>query len=153
MTEQASLLWKALEFRAPPMLRAIEPLTDDQFYWAPPNGANSISWLLWHIAEVEDNWVRDKLYRQPRRFPFGRSVRDAKGDAFPGKTALLQYFHEVRSLSRDRLEAASDDRLRELVHDEHFGQLTVAGVWAGVATSCAWHGGQIVMLANRFVPR
>ena len=153
MTEQAALLWKALELRTPAMLRAIESLADDQFQWGPPNGASSIAWLLWHIAEVEDNWVRDKLYRQPRRFPFGGSVRDATRDACPGKEALLGYFHEVRALSRERLEASSDAQLRGTVHDEHFGELTAGDVWVGVATSGAWHGGQIVMLANRFVPR
>ena len=59
----------------------------------------------------------------------------------------------VRSLSHARLESTTDAELERPVTDAHFGQLTARDVWVGVATSCAWHGGQIVMPANRFVPR
>ena len=152
MTAQAALLWRALEFRTAPMLRAVEPLTETQLRWAPPTGGNSIAWLIWHIAEVEDNWVRDKLRGEPRRFPFGRSVRASSTEPPPGKEELLRYFREVRALGRERLAAASDAELARTVQDEHFGELTAADVWLGVATSCAWHGGQIVMLARRLVP-
>jgi hypothetical protein len=40
-----------------------------------------------------------------------------------------------------------------VIKDEHYGQITVRQVWAGAATSCAWHGGQIVLLVNRLLPR
>ncbi len=50
----------------PPILRIVEPLTEDQLRWWRPNESNSIPWLIWHIAEVDDNWIRDGLYEQPR---------------------------------------------------------------------------------------
>ena len=152
MTEQAAVLWRTLEFRTPAMLHAVHRLTDAQFAWAPPNGASSVAWLLWHIAEVEDNWVRDKLLALDRRYPFGASVKATAPSARPSRAELLEYFGEVRALSRARLESTTDAELARPVADEHFGQLTARDVWVGVATSCAWHGGQIVMLANRFVP-
>lgn len=152
MTGQAALLWRTLEFRAPVMLRAVESLTDAQLLWSPPRGGNSVAWLLWHIAEVEDNWVRDRLYGQAPRFPFGASVRHSAGGSYPAKAGLLDYFREVRSLSRERLAKTTDAALGSRVADEHFGELTAADVWIAVATSCSWHGGQIVMLANRIVP-
>ena len=150
MTPQAAILWRTLEFRTPAMLDAMDRLGEAQITWAPPGGGNSIAWLLWHIAEVEDNWVRDKLHGFERRYPFGTSVKAAH--AYPSKPDLLGYFREVRALSRERLEATSDADLARALVDEHFGELTARDVWIGVATSCAWHGGQIVMLANRFVP-
>jgi hypothetical protein len=153
MTARTELIWQALGFRTSALLQAVDGLTEAQLSWSPPNGANSVAWLLWHIAEVEDNWVRDKLYREPPRYPFGSSVRETNPGAYPGKSALVSYFHEVRSLSRERLERTVDADLDRAVEDDHFGELTVGQVWMGVATSCAWHGGQIVMLANRFVPR
>ena len=134
------------------MLRSVSRLSEGQLLWQPPNGANTAAWLLWHIAEVEDNWVRDKVYAQPRRFPFGASVRDASMEDYPRKAALLEYFHEVRALSRDRLERASQEDFSRQVDDEGFGWIDVRGVWIGVATSCSWHGGQLVLLANRLIP-
>jgi hypothetical protein len=152
ISKQAELIWEALEFRTPPMLQAVSGLSEARLQWRPPNGANSIAWLLWHIAEVEDNWVREKVYGEAKRYPFGHSVRSA-GAAHSSKADLVAYFDDVRALSRARLEGTSDADLVRPVTDEHFGPLTVRGVWSGVITSCAWHGGQLVMLANRFVPK
>ncbi|HKP76325.1 MAG TPA: DinB family protein [Longimicrobiaceae bacterium] len=153
MNDQARWLWQTLEFRMPAVLKAVDGLSEAELRWQPPNGANSASWLLWHIAEVEDNWVRDKVYGQPRRYPFGASVKETSADRHPPRDALLDYFREVRALSRERLEATSEEDFDRRVEDEHFGSIDVRGVWIGVATSCNWHGGQLVMLANRFIPR
>ncbi len=152
MNDQARVIWQTLEFRTPTMLRSFSRLSESQLLWQPPNGANTAAWLLWHIAEVEDNWVRDKVYGQPRRFPFGASVRDAATEDYPRKGELLEYFHEVRALSRDRLEGTSEENFNQPVDDEGFGRIDVRSVWIGVATSCSWHGGQLVLLANRLIP-
>ena len=58
MTPAAQAIWSALEFRKPMLLRNVEPLDQQQLLWRPGPGRNSIAWQLWHIAEVEDNWVR-----------------------------------------------------------------------------------------------
>ena len=154
MTPQARAIWDALEFRMPSALAKVGGLSDADLYWQPPNGANSIAWLLWHIAEVEDNWVRAAVLNLPRRYPFGASVKAASTAAERhSKDALLAYLHEVRALSADRLEETTDDEFDRVVADEHYGRLTVRQVWTGVATSGAWHGGQIVLLVNRLLPR
>jgi hypothetical protein len=134
------------------MLNIVERLTDEQVRWQPPNGANPIAWMLWHIPEVEDNWVRDSLYGQPRRYPFGASVKSTRLEQCPTKAELLVYFHEVRTLTHERLEQTSEGDFDRVVQDEQYGRLTVRQVWAGVLTSAAWHGGQIVYL-HRLLPR
>jgi hypothetical protein len=149
---QASTIWDSLEFRTPAILRGIERLSEAELRWQPPNAANSIAWLLWHIPEVEDNWIRDKLLHLPKRFPFGTSVKVAPEGGWPGKAALVSYFHEVRALTRERLERTHEEEFEHTIVDEYFGVITVRQVWAGVATSCAWHGGQVVLIANRLLP-
>lgn len=151
MNAQAQFVRDALELRTPTMLRIVDGLSERAMRWWPPGGSNSVAWLLWHIAEVEDNHVRDKILGLPKRYPFGVSVRAADRDANPDKAALLAYFHEVRALSRDRLEAMSVDDFDRAVTDETFGNVTIRQVWAAVATSGAWHGGQIA-LTNRLIP-
>lgn len=151
MGPQARTIWESLEFRTPAILRATESLSDDELHWQPPNAGNSIAWLLWHIPEVEDNWVRDKLFNLPKRYPFGTSVKARAGDEWPSKKALLSYFHEVRASTRDRLEQTREEEFDRMIVDEHFGSITVRQVWGGVVTSCAWHGGQIIFIVNRLL--
>lgn len=104
MTAQARAIWDALEFRMPTVLQKVRGLTDAELSWQPPSGANSVAWLVWHIAEVEDNWIRAAVLNLPRRYPFGASVKAAAETERPNTDALLAYVHEVRALSRDRLE-------------------------------------------------
>lgn len=153
MIQEARVIWETLEFRTPPILESASKLTESQLRWQPPNGGNSAAWLLWHIAEVEDNWIRDVVNHERRHFPFGASVRDTSPEQYPDRAALLAYFAEVRAQSRDRLERVSQEELDTIVDDEGFGRVAVRTIWIGVATSCAWHGGQLVMLAKRLIPQ
>ncbi len=148
MTPQAQTIWSALEFRKPMLLRNIEPLGEAQMRWRPGPQRNSIAWQLWHIAEVEDNWVRSLVTGEPLRFPFGVQMREASDDQYPDKARLLSYFREVRELTRRRLEAAGPGDFSRRVTDPDFGQITVLDVWSGVVTSFAWHAGQIALTAK-----
>lgn len=152
MGPQAQCVWDGLHFRAPAMLAVVERLTNEQLRWQRPNAANPIARMLWHIPEVEDNWVRDRLYGMPKRYPFGTSVKSTPLDAFPDKSELLAYFHEVRALTKARLNDVSEAQFERTIQDEHYGPLTVRQVWAGVVTSAAWHGGQIAYV-NRLLPQ
>ena len=152
MNTISKFVWDGLEFRKPVMLRLVEPLSQEQMLWRPPNQGNSVSWQLWHIAEVEDNWVRALLHGEPKRYPFGCSVRVASPNQYPSKAELLEYFFEVREISRRRLEVTTESDFNRAVHDDYYGQLTVSQVWGGVITSFAWHGGQIAQ-TNRLLGR
>ncbi len=148
MTPAAETVWSALEFRTPMLLRNVEPLSKAQMHWRPAPGSNSIAWQLWHIAEVEDNWIRSLVTGEPLRFPFGVQVRAATDEQFPSRDRLLEYFHEVRTITRARLESARAPDFRRPVDDPDFGRLTVLDIWSGVVTSFAWHAGQIAMTAK-----
>ena len=148
MVPQAQAIWSGLEFRKPMLVRNVEPLSEAQMRWQPGPGRNSIAWQLWHIAEVEDNWVRTLVTGEPTRFPFGVQLREAAGEIDPNKDKLLEYFNEVRAITRTRLEATSADDLARIVQDPDFGALAVLDVWSGVVTSFAWHAGQIALTAK-----
>ena len=120
MGPQGRTIWESLEFRTPAILRAAESLSDVRLRWQPPNGGSSIAWLLWHIPEVEDNWVRDKLLNLPKRYPFGTSVKARAKNEWPGKAALISYFHEVRALSKARLVQTREEEFDRIIADDHF---------------------------------
>ncbi len=74
---QAQAIWSGLEFRKPMLLRNVEPLSEPQMRWRPGAGPNPIAWQLWHIGEVEDNWIRTLVTGEPLHLPFGVQVREA----------------------------------------------------------------------------
>jgi uncharacterized damage-inducible protein DinB len=46
--------------RLPDLVRsAVDGLTPDQLHWAPGPGSNSIGWLVWHLARVQDSHVAE----------------------------------------------------------------------------------------------
>jgi len=149
MTPEARAVWASFEFRVPMLLRNVEPLTESQIRWRPGPGRNSIRWQLWHIAEVEDNWVRTCLLRDEPHYPFVTSLADAdlEHDS-PRKSDLLEYLQQVRTLTKKRLEALSAEDFEATTKDPDFGELTVRQLWAGVATSFAWHAGQVALTAK-----
>ena len=148
MSPEARAIWSALEFRKPMLLRNVEPLSDEQMRWRPGPGRNPIAWQLWHIAEVEDNWIGALVIEDPLRFPFGVQVRAARDEDYPRKAELLAYFREVRDLTRQRLDAAGEADFARQVEDPDFGRITLLDVWSGVVTSFAWHAGQIALTAK-----
>jgi hypothetical protein len=85
----------------------------------------------------------------PKQYPFGKSVRAAAVEEYPEKAPLLSYFHSVRAETKKRLENLADKEFDRPVQDEHFGDVTVAHIWVGVVTSCAWHSGQIALTSRR----
>jgi uncharacterized damage-inducible protein DinB len=148
MIDEAKSIWAGLEFRKAMLLRNVEPLSEGQMRWIPAPGRVSIAWQFWHIAEVEENWVGGLVLGEALRFPFGVQVREAGDDEYPDKAALIDYLHEVRALSRRRLEATTGADLERMVADVDYGAITVREVWAGVVTSFAWHAGQVALTAK-----
>ena len=148
MIDEAKSIWAGLEFRKAMLLRNVEPLSEPQMLWRPGPDRVSIAWQLWHIAEVEDNWVRSIVTDEPLRFPFDVQVRAAGEDDYPTKQQLLDYFHEVREISKGRLASAGESEFARQVEDPDFGTCTVLDIWSGVVTSFAWHSGQIALTAK-----
>jgi uncharacterized damage-inducible protein DinB len=148
MIPQAASILATLEFRRPMLLRNVEPLAEQQLRWVPGPGRNSIAWQLWHIAEVEDNWISALVTNEPLRFPFGMPLEEAGPDDYPSKNRLLEELAAARRRTIARLAATSEQEMARSVRDPDFGELTVLDVWAGVATSFAWHAGQVALTAK-----
>ncbi len=152
MIDEAKSIWATLELRVPMFLQNIEPLSDEQMLWLPGEGRKTAAWQLWHIAEVEENWVAEVILdpAEPARFPFGHRLAEVEHDLskYPPKDELLAYFREVRALTRDRLGRQNEADFAREVSDPDFGPREAREYWAGVTTSFAWHAGQLALTAK-----
>ena len=104
--------------------RAVEGLTPAELRWQPSLQSNHITWLVWHIARVEDGWVNeylresDPLYRSggwadrfglaPERGGFGDTAEDIA--AFPEipLSDLFAYHEAVRKSTLALLDTLTE---------------------------------------------
>ena len=77
---------------------ALDGLTEDELNWRPTLDSNCVSWLVWHMARVEDNWVNIRLRE-------GESIWDA--DSWSQKLGIEvqgngwgQSAEEIRSMGQ-----------------------------------------------------
>jgi len=59
MTDEYDLLTDAFERIRDTVAGAIDGLTPDQLEFRPGGRANSIAWLVWHLARVQDDHIAD----------------------------------------------------------------------------------------------
>lgn len=131
-------------------------LTDETACWRPDDGANSISWLLWHLIRVQDDHVSDLAsveqvwprYRDEAGLPL------APGDTGYGHTAeqvgevklsadlLDRYHRDVHAATLAYLDAITADELARIVDERWDPPVTAAIRLVSVIDDCAKHLGQ-----------
>ncbi|OBG30810.1 mycothiol transferase [Mycolicibacter heraklionensis] len=137
-------------------------LTDEVADYRPTAQANSIAWLLWHSARVQDIqiaqvagveqvWTRDGWVDRfgldlPRDDSgYGHSPDDvAKVHAPAG--LLAGYYRDVHQLTLGYLDGVTADELARVV-DTHWNPPVTAGVrLVSIIDDCAQHLGQAAYL-------
>ena len=137
-------------------------LTDEAAGYRPSEQANSIAWLLWHsarvqdiqvaqIAGVEQAWTRDGWVDRfgldlPRDDSgYGHTAADVAKVRAPAQL-LAGYYHAVHRLTLDYVDGVTPDELARVV-DEHWDPPVTAGVrLVSVVDDCAQHLGQAAYL-------
>ncbi|OBI09596.1 hypothetical protein A5715_12535 [Mycolicibacter heraklionensis] len=137
-------------------------LTDEVADYRPTAQANSIAWLLWHSARVQDiqvaqvagveqAWTRDGWVERfgldlPRDDSgYGHSPADVAKVRAPA-ALLAGYYRDVHRLTLDYLERVTAEELARVV-DTHWDPPVTAGVrLVSVIDDCAQHLGQAAYL-------
>jgi len=127
-------------------LATVEDLSEEQWRWQPAADANPISWLIWHIGEVEESlaWAIQEV-KQPF-FRFGHSALRAlrmTPKVFPPRSDLLRYLADTR---RGWLELFPDN-LEETLSDPWNGRpITYREALPRPALHEIYHQGQIAYI-------
>lgn len=135
-------------------------LTDEVADYRPTEQANSIAWLLWHSARVQDiqvaqvAGVEQAWTRWVERFNLDLPRDDSGYGHSPAEVAkvrapaalLAGYYRDVHRLTLDYVERVTAEELARVV-DTHWDPPVTAGVrLVSVIDDCAQHLGQAAYL-------
>jgi len=126
------------------VLSAVNGLTAEQLRWTPAPGANSIGWLVWHLARIQDDHVAElvgdeQLWVSGRWTPrfglaasvmdtgYGHSAADVDRIRPDGPAALIEYYDTVARRTNELLDRVTADELDRVV-DEHWSPPVTLGV-------------------------
>ena len=111
---------------------ALEGLTDEDIARRPNGHSNSIGWIAWHMARVEDRWFQMVLQEKPQLWESewagklgmpadtqatgGRqTAEDVAAFQAPSRDAMLGYASAVRDTTRSYLQKVTSEDLDEQV--------------------------------------
>ncbi|MEV6342474.1 DinB family protein [Actinoplanes sp. NPDC051851] len=123
---------------------AVRDLTPEQLLWAPKPGANTIGWLVWHLARVQDAQIAgitggEQVYLtgdwagrfgrkpDPADHGYGHSPADVAAVVPESREALIEYYHAVHAKTLEYLAGITEDELDRVV-DRNWDPPVTAGV-------------------------
>jgi len=155
----ASLLVE-LYGRIPPLAHsAVEGVEMDRLTEPPAPGTNTIAWLVWHLARVQDHHVAELLGSEQRwvdgdwagRFGkdpdpsdtgYGHTAEQAAAVRPQSADALLEYLGAVHARTLAMLEGLVADDLDRIVDRRWDPPVTLGVRLVSIADDCLQHAGQ-----------
>jgi hypothetical protein len=155
----ASLLIE-LYGRVPPLVRdAVEGVDLDRLTERPRPGANTIAWLVWHLARVQDHHVAELLDTDqlwvigdwarlfglepdPSNTGYGHSLEDVETVRPTGPAVLLDYLDAVHRRTREMLREIGAEDLDRIVDRSWDPPVTLGVRLVSIADDSLQHAGQ-----------
>jgi hypothetical protein len=146
--------------RIPPLAAAaVEGLDADELRRAPEPDANTVGWLVWHLARVQDHhvsellgteqvWVggdwarRCGLEPDPSDTGYGHDAEEVRAVRPEGPEVLLGYLGEVDARTRALLEGLAPGDLDRVVDERWDPPVTMGVRLVSIADDCLQHVGQ-----------
>ena len=162
MNEFKTAIRSAIDEYYSDLKKAISELEPYELKWQPSLESNSISWLLWHMARVEDSWVNrtikngqqlwisekwhEKFNMQPEGSGYGQSPEEIQ--SFPNLPiqVLIDYYEQVHDSVIECLENSTEQDLNKDFSTGNYGPRKVSWIWAHIIVEESQHLGQIAYI-------
>jgi hypothetical protein len=156
--------------RVPELVRAaVDGLTSAQLAWRPTPEANSIAWLVWHLARVEDDHVagvaeadqvwfaqgwgeRFALPVDARDIGYGQSAEQARSVVVDSGELLTGYYDSVHARTLQVLAGMSDADFDRIVDRRWTPPVTAAVRLVSVVNDITQHVGQAAYVRGILPP-
>ena len=142
--------------------KAVDGLTPAELGWQPTLASNSISWIVWHMARVEDRWVNRVLrsdvelwIRDGWHEKFGMSKEahgygetEAQVRAMPemAMSDLLVYFDAVRHSTLAYLEQMTSADIEDSYAHPRLTGITGSWILGHILVEESQHLGQVAYI-------
>jgi hypothetical protein len=154
--------------RIPPLARdAIDGVDLERLTESPTPGANTIAWLIWHLARVQDHhvaeimatdqiWVggdwaaRFGLDPDPSNTGYGHSATDVAAVRPTTPEVLLEYLDAVDSRTRTMLKDLVESDLDRIVDERWDPPVTLGVRLVSIADDSLQHVGQAAFARGMF---
>jgi len=133
-------------------------LTDDVSFYRPTNDANSIAWLLWHsariqdaqvaqIADIEQVWFAGKWVDRfdldlPRDSHGYGHTSEEVGKVQAPADLLLGYYRAVHKMTLEYVAGITTEELARVVDTNWNPPVTASARLVSIVDDCAQHLGQ-----------
>lgn len=146
--------------RIPPLVtQAVEDLDAEQLAAAPGPGANTIGWLVWHLARVQDSHLAELLDQDqvwttgdwaerfgrqpdPSDTGYGHTAEEVRAVRPESPEALIEYFDAVSTRTGAYLRGLTADDLDRVVDEDWDPPVTLGARLISVANDDLQHAGQ-----------
>ena len=150
--------------RIPPLARAaVDGLGTDDLTAAPSDGANTIGWLVWHLARVQDHHVsellgsdqiwesgdwasRFGLTPDPSNIGYGHTAAQMRAVRPDGPDLLVDYLDAVDARTRELLGSLTPGDLDRIVDRRWDPPVTMGVRLVSIADDSLQHVGQAAYL-------
>jgi hypothetical protein len=150
--------------RIPPLARrALDGLDPGRLLEAPPPAVNSIGWLIWHLARVQDHHVgellgTDQIWQEgdwasrcglepdPRNIGYGHTPADVAAVRPDGPDVLLEYLDAVDRRTRAMLAELTPADLDRIVDRRWDPPVSMGVRLVSIADDSLQHLGQAAYL-------
>lgn len=139
--------------------QSTDGLPDEVAVWRPDPDANSIAWLVWHLARVQDDhlanlagveqaWTAQGWYQRfdlpfpADSFGFGQSSDEVAQVQAP-VTLLADYHADVHTLSLNYAQGLTADSLATVVDTNWDPPVTASARLVSLIGDCLQHLGQV----------
>jgi DinB superfamily len=147
-----------LDFLRKSLSTITDGLTAEEMSWRPGE-ANSIGFLMLHIARSEDLniltrfqgkpqvWVSGKWYEKfklgENETTFGWTKEKLETFVFPGSKEMLAYADAVRAETKKYMEKLTPSELERVIHNEYLGDLPIGKLFARMVIHFSGHIGEM----------
>jgi uncharacterized damage-inducible protein DinB len=148
---------------------AVQGLTDEELTYRVEDQTNTVAWLIWHLARVQDDhiaeaagteqvWAKDGwvdrfgLPFDERAVGFGQDA-DEVAQVRAGQDLLVGYLEAVLDRSAEYLASLSDDDLDRVVDDKWDPPVTLGVRLMSIIADDLQHAGQAALLRGIILRR
>jgi uncharacterized damage-inducible protein DinB len=142
--------------------KAVDGLTSAELRWQPTLSSNPISWIVWHMARVEDRWVNrvlrggvelwisdgwhKKFGMSEEAHGYGETADQVRAMPDEAMSDLLDYFDAVRQSTLAYLEQMTPAELETTYSHPRLRDITGAWILGHILVEESQHLGQVAYI-------